>query len=135
MADVHNVFTAYLPSGVYGQVEQNLKVNKAPVSCRVGKQLRGLYGGHPGTGCYSTTLVSSGLSESSTAAPCKRTTPYKSYLCTRLTINNQHTPRGSLSTTDTPLRSAATIDPRSVVRRLALGPAPKLPVWLWIQLY
>ena len=39
-----NHFTEYLPSGVYGQVEQDLNVNKAPVSCRVGKQLRGLYG-------------------------------------------------------------------------------------------
>ena len=39
-----HLFTAYLPSRVYGQVEQGLDVNKAPVSCRFGKQLRGLYG-------------------------------------------------------------------------------------------
>ena len=57
------------------------------------------------------------VSESSTAAPCKKKTPYKRYLCTRLTINNQHTPIGSPSPTATPLRSAATVDPRSAVRR------------------
>ena len=40
---------------------------------------------------------------------------------------DQHTPSGSPSPTATPLRSAATIDPRSAVRRLALDPAPRLP--------
>ena len=39
---------------------------------------------------------------------------------------DQHTPSGSPSPTATPLRSAATIDPRSAVRRLALDPAPRL---------
>ena len=53
---------------------QDLNVNKAPVSCRVGKQLSGLYMpvGHQETEYYSATLAPSGVSESSTAALCER---------------------------------------------------------------
>ena len=39
-----NIFTEYLASAVYGRVEQDPKLIPSPVSCRVGNQLRGLYG-------------------------------------------------------------------------------------------
>ena len=38
------IFTEYLASAVYGRVEQDPKLIPSPVSCRVGNQLRGLYG-------------------------------------------------------------------------------------------
>ena len=38
------LFTEYLASAVYGRVEQDPKLIPSPVSCRVGNQLRGLYG-------------------------------------------------------------------------------------------
>ena len=120
------LFTEYLPLDGYDQVEHARNLDPPPTSHRTADQDRGLYRWPSEDRMLFDPSSASTVSESSIAAPCKKKTPYKRYLCTRLTINNQHTPIGSPSPTATPLRSAATIDPRSAVRRLALDPAPRL---------